>query len=214
MATVLIVGASRGIGLETVKRALDAGHKVRAVARSAGRIPIDSPDLEKIAGDARDPAVVKPALAGADAVIETLGVAPGPGAVLKPVRLFSDATRIVVDLMMQAGIKRLVCVTGLGAGDSRDAGGFFYSFVLLPLVLGRVYDDKDVQEQIIRNSTLDWVIVRPGLLTGGPRTGAWRALTDPAEWHMGRISRADVADFLVRQIDDDTYLGKTPLLIY
>ncbi len=213
MATVLIVGASRGIGLETVTRALEAGHKVRALARSARRIPIDHPDLEKVAGDARDPAVVRPALDGVDAVIVTLGVAPGPAAVLKPVRLFSDATRLVVDQMTEAGVKRLVCVTGIGAGDSRDAGGFLYSVVVLPLLLKRVYDDKDVQEQIIRKSTLDWVIVRPGLLARGPRTGSYRVLTNPDEWRMGKISRADVADFLVRQIDDDTYLGKTPLLI-
>jgi uncharacterized protein YbjT (DUF2867 family) len=213
LATVLIVGGSRGIGLETVTRALEAGHKVRALARSARRIPIDHPDLEKIAGDARDPAVVRPALDGVDAVIATLGVAPGPAAVLKPVRLFSDATRVVVDQMTEAGVKRLVCVTGIGAGDSRDKGGFLYSVVLLPLLLKRVYDDKDVQEQIIRKSPLDWVIVRPGLLARGPRTGSYRVLTNPDEWRMGKISRADVADFLVRQIDDDTYLGKTPLLI-
>lgn len=213
MATVLIVGASRGIGLETVKRALEAGHKVRALARSARRIPIDHPDLEKVAGDALDPSIVKRALEGADAVIETIGVAPGPEAILKPVRLFSRATRVLVDLMVEAEIKRLICVTGIGAGDSRDKGGFLYSVVLLPLLLKRVYDDKDVQEQIIRKSMLDWVIVRPSLLTRGPRTGSYRVLTNPDEWRMGKISRADVADFLVRQIDDDTYLGKTPLLI-
>lgn len=213
MATVLIIGASRGIGLETVKRALEAGHKVRALARSAQRIPVDDAQLEKIAGDARDPATVRQALDGVDAVVLALGVAPGPAAVLRPVRLFSDATRVVVDEMAAAAVKRLVCVTGLGAGDSRDAGGLFYGLVLLPLVLGRVYDDKDVQERIIRNSDLDWVIVRPGLLTRGPRTGAYRALADPADWRMGKISRADVADFLVQQIDDDSYLDKTPLLI-
>jgi putative NADH-flavin reductase len=213
LATVLIVGASRGIGLETVKRALEAGHKLRALARSARRIPIDHPDLEKIAGDALDPSIVKRALDGVDAVIETIGVAPSPEAILKPVRLFSRATRVLVNLMTETGVKRLVCVTGIGAGDSRDKGGFLYSAVLLPLVLKRVYDDKDVQEQIIRNSALDWVIVRPGLLTRGPRTGSYRVLANPGEWRMGKISRADVADFLVGQIDDDTYLGKTPLLI-
>ena len=87
MATVLIVGASRGIGLETVKRALETGHKVRALARSARRIPIGHPDLEKVAGDALDPSIVKRALDGADAVIETIGVTPGLEAILKPVRL-------------------------------------------------------------------------------------------------------------------------------
>ena len=213
MATVLIVGASRGTGLETVKRGLEAGHKVRALARSAGRIPIDHRDLDKVSGDARDPATVKRALDGADAVIETLGVAPGPEAIFKPVTLFSTATRVLVDLMEGAQVKRLVCVTGIGAGDSRAKGGFLYSAVLLPLFLRRVYDDKDVQERIIRDSALDWVIARPGLLTRGPRTGSYRVLTDPDQWRGGWISRANVADFLVKQIDDDTYLGKTPLLI-
>lgn len=213
MAAVLIVGASRGTGLETVTRALEAGHRVRALARSADRISIDHPDLEKVAVDALDPATVKPALHGVDAVIETLGVAPGPGAVLKRVTLFSRATRLLVDLMTEGGVRRLICVTGIGAGDSRDKGGFLYSSILLPLLLRRVYDDKDVQEQIIRESALEWVIVRPGLLTRGPRTGSYRVLTRPHEWRMGKISRADVADFLVRQIDDDACLGKTPFLI-
>jgi putative NADH-flavin reductase len=183
------------------------------LARSASRIAIDHPDLEKVAGDALDSSIVKRALDGADAVIQTIGVAPGPQAILKPVRLFSSATRVLVDLMVEGEIKRLICVTGIGAGDSRDKGGFLYSAVLLPLLLKRVYDDKDVQEQIISNSTLDWVIVRPGLLTRGPRTRSYRVLTNPDEWRMGKISRADVADFLVKQIDDDTYVGKTPLLI-
>jgi NAD(P)-dependent dehydrogenase (short-subunit alcohol dehydrogenase family) len=100
LVTVLIVGASRGIGLETVKRALETGHKVRALARSADRILIDNPDLEKVAGDVLDSSIAKRALNGADAVIETIGVAPSPAAILKPVRLFSRATSILVDLMV------------------------------------------------------------------------------------------------------------------
>jgi uncharacterized protein YbjT (DUF2867 family) len=79
-------------------------------------------------------------------------------------------------------------------------------------VLGRAYDDKDVQEQIIRRSGLDWVIVRPVILTNGPKTGTYRTLTEPRDWRCGFISRADVADFMVKQIDDDRFLGKTPVL--
>jgi len=213
LARVLIVGASRGIGLETVKRAIEAGYKVRALARSARRIRIDQPDLEKVSGDALDPAIVKRVLDGVGAVIVTLGVTPGPEAIFRPVKLFSKATRVLVDLMEETGVKRLICVTGIGAGDSRDKGGFLYSAVLLPLLLGRVYDDKDVQEQIIRNSTLDWVIARPGLLTRGPRAQSYCVLINRDEWRMGKISRASVADFLVKQIDDNTCVGKTPLLI-
>ncbi len=80
------------------------------------------------------------------------------------------------------------------------------------LLLGRVYDDKDVQERIVRRSKLDWVIVRPVILTDWPKTNAYRALVDPRDWACGFISRADVADFLVKQIDDDAFLHKTPVL--
>jgi uncharacterized protein YbjT (DUF2867 family) len=211
VATVLIMGASRGIGLETVKAALEAGQSVRALARSARRIPLDHPKLDKMAGDALEMATVKRALTGVDAVIQSLGVSAGPEIIFEPTRLFSKATQVLVAAMEEAGIKRLICVTGLGAGDSRGSGGFLYS-VALHLLLGRIYDDKDVQERIVRRSKLDWVIVRPVILTSGLRTKAYRALVDPRDWTCGFISRADVADFLVKQIDNDDFLHKTPVL--
>jgi putative NADH-flavin reductase len=211
VATVLIIGASRGIGLETVKAALEAGHSVRALARSARRIPLDHPKLEKMVGDALETAAVKRALTGIDAVTQSLGVSAGPEIIFEQTRLFSQATQVLVTAMQEARVKRLICVTGFGAGDSRDSGGFLYS-VALNLLLGRIYDDKDVQEQIVRRSKLDWVIVRPVILTSGPRTKAYRALVDPRDWTCGFISRADVADFLVKQIDNDAFLHKTPVL--
>ena len=211
MATVLIIGASRGIGLEALKYALKSGHKVRALARSAASIPVSHPDLEKVTGDALDRGAVVRVLAGVDAVIQTLGVAASPEMIFKPVRLFSEATRVLVTSMEETGVKRLICLTGFGAGDSRNKGGLLYN-TAFHLFLGRVYDDKDVQEQMIRRSKLDWVIARPGILTNGPRTGSYRVLVDPKDWRCGFISRADVADFLVKQIDENAFLGKTPVL--
>ena len=212
MATVLIIGASKGIGLETVKCALKAGHTVRAMARSAVRIPVRHPNLQTVTGDALDANAVTRALAGIDVVIQTLGVAAGPEFLFKPVRLFSDATRVLVAAMEETGVRRLICVTGLGAGDSRGRGGVLYN-TAFRLFLGRVYDDKDVQERIIRNSKLDWTIARPGILTHGPMTRRYKVLDQPGDWRCGFISRADVANFLVKQIDDNQYIGKTPVLI-
>jgi putative NADH-flavin reductase len=213
MAKVLIIGASRGIGLEAVKAALLAGHNVRALARSAASIPIQNANLEKVSGDALDSDTIRNALQGVDVVIQTLGVDIAPRAIFERTTLFSQSTRILVDVMKAAGVKRLIAVTGLGAGDSRGHGGLLYDAVVFPLLLKRVYDDKDVQEWIIRSSGLDWTIVRPGLLTNSPATGRYRVLSAPQDWQFGMISRADAADFLVQQIDNRALIGKTPLLI-
>ena len=212
MATVLIIGASKGIGLETVKGALKAGHKVRAMARSEVRLPVRHANLETVTGNALDATAVTQALAGVDVVIQTLGVTAGPDFLFKRVHLFSDATRILVAAMEETGTQRLICVTGFGAGNSRGRGGLLYN-TAFHLFLGRVYDDKDVQERIIRNSKLDWTIARPGILTHGPMTRRYKVLDQPGDWRCGFISRADVADFLVKQIDDNQYIGKTPVLI-
>jgi putative NADH-flavin reductase len=213
MAKVLVIGASRGIGLETVKTALRAGHSVRALARSAAGIPIQDAVLEKVSGDALDSETIRNALGGVNAVIQTLGVEFSPRVIFEGTTLFSESTRILVDGMKAAGVERLLAVTGLGAGDSRGHGGLLYDAVVFPLLLKRVYDDKDVQEWIIKRSGLDWTIVRPGLLTNSPATGRYRILTVPQEWRVGLVSRADVADFLVRQVDNRALIGKTPLLI-
>jgi putative NADH-flavin reductase len=213
MAVVLVIGASRGIGLETVRCALAAGHRVRALARGAASIPIDEARLEKVPADALDRAAVSASLKGTDAVIETLGAPKDLAATLWGTRVFSDATRILVDAMREEGIRRLVAVTGIGAGDSRGHGGLLYDAIAFPLMLKRVYDDKDVQEQMIRASGLDWTIVRPGLLRSGTATGRTRALTDSKDWRAGSVTRADVAAFLVREAFERRFVGQTPLLI-
>lgn len=213
MAHILVVGASRGTGLETVKAALVAGHRVRALARSARDMPIEDPGLEKVAGDATDRSTLTDSLIGIEAVIMTVGVMPSASRIISGTHLFSNATRALIDAMDETGVRRLVAVTGIGAGDSRGHGGVPYDWFFFPLLLKRIYDDKDVQERMIMNSDLDWTIVRPGLLTNGPVTGNYRALTDPVTWRADRISRADVADFLVKETTQRAYTGKTPVLV-
>lgn len=211
MANVLVIGGSRGIGFETVRQALAAGHKVRCFARSAERLSLSGANLEKYSGDALKGSEVGHALDGIDTVIQAIGMPKGPGMVLGPVRIFSMSTRVLLSEMKAQGVRRLVAVTGFGAGDSRAS---ISPLRRLPfhLVLGRAYADKDVQEQLVRNSSIDWVIVRPTALTNGARTGRYQVLEDPRNWRNGCISRADVADFLVQQIDSDAYIGKTPVL--
>jgi putative NADH-flavin reductase len=120
---------------------------------------------------------------------------------------------LLVDAMRKSGVKRLIVVTGAGAGDSRGHGSILFDRVVFPLVLKRVYDDKDVEEQIVKGSGLDWTIARPGTLTDRPASGTYQILTDPRTWRGGFISRADVADFLANEVANPTYVGKTPVLI-
>lgn len=211
MAHVLIIGASKGIGLETTRQALERGHQVRALARSAAGIRLSDQKLEKIQGDALNRRDIEAALDGIDVVIQALGVS-SLGDLLRPVSLFSDATRVLVSAMEGKAVKRLICVTGFGAGDSRAS---ISCFQRLPfqMVFGRAYADKSLQERMIKDSLLDWTIVRPGVLMNGRRTGRYRILDEPSAWRNGVISRADVADFLVRQIEDRTYLRKAPVLV-
>lgn len=212
MPTILILGASRGIGLETVKAGLAAGHTVRAFARSAASIPIESPRLVKVAGDALSQTDLDKAVRGADAVIQSLGVS-SPRELAFGTTLFSASTRVLVEAMQAAGVKRLIAVTGAGAGNSRGRINPLYDYLMFPILLQRVYADKDIAEDIISKSNLDWTIVRPGMLTNGAATGRIKALPEMKDWRGGAISRADVATFLVQQVADRDMIGKTPLLI-
>jgi putative NADH-flavin reductase len=207
---VLFIGASKGIGLETTRQALEAGHDVRALARSATAIAISNPNLEKIRGNALKTEDVEAALVGVDVVIQTLGV--GLEELFRPVHPFTDATRVLIQAMKSQGIKRLICVTGFGAGDSRASISYLQRLPF-QIVFGRAYDDKSLQEKLIKESELDWTIARPGVLTSGPRTGHYQILSEASQWRNGIISRADVAEFLVRQIGDQTYIRKSPVLI-
>lgn len=210
MSFVLVIGASHGIGLETVKRALAAGHRVRAMARTAAGIPLQHERLEKFTGDALVEQDVRAALQGVDAVIQALGIRAAD--MFRPVQLFSAATRVLIPQMQAQGVRRLIVVTGFGAGDSQSSIGLLQRLPFR-LVFGHAYDDKSRQEQLIRDSGLDWTIARPGVLVNAACNGRYRVLEERAQWRNGIVARADVADYLVRQIDDRGGIGKTPVLI-
>jgi len=212
MATVLIMGASNGIGLATTKLALERGHSVVAFARSADRIALQHTRLKKLVGDARQIDDVRLALAGVDAVIQTLGVPANARMLTGPIDLFSSATATLLPLMKELGIRRLISVTGFGAGESRSSIAPLQRLGF-DLVFGRAYGDKDIQEQQITQSGLDWTIVRPGVLIDTRKAGRYRVLGSRQDWRNGFVSRRDVADFLVKQVNDDTCLKQAPVLV-
>ena len=213
MTRLLIIGATGGIGRCAVDIALARGCTVRALARGAATLGGGHHALEPVAADATDPAAVRAALDGVDAVIHAIGVAPSLSRMLKPISLFSESTRVLIAAMREAGVARLVAVTGFGAGDSRRAMSRIER-TGHRMVLGTAYADKDRQEALIRDSGLDWLIVRPVILTNGRAKGHYRVLLDPADWRNGLIARADVAAFLVDQATAPTLSQVAPVLAY
>jgi putative NADH-flavin reductase len=127
----------------------------------------------------------------------------------------SEGTKNIVRAMEKQGVKRFVCESSLGMGDSKRQAGFLLHYVLIPILLRGVFADKKAQEQVIQESKLDWVIVRPAALTNGPRVGVYHSGFNPTDTSIqAKISRADVADFILKQLTSDAFLKKTPGISY
>lgn len=212
MKKIIVIGASSGIGLNVVKIALSRGYKVNAFSRSANSINIDNPNLNKIEGDALNAEDVNKAIYGNDVVIQTLGVPFNMKLFTGPISLFSISTKNIISTMTELNVKRLISVTGFGAGDSNKSihplqrAGF-------NLIFGRAYSDKDKQEDLITASNLNWTIVRPGVLVDFIKNQKFKALMEKQEWRNGIISRYGVADFIVSQVDEEAFINKAPVLI-
>lgn len=205
---ILIVGATRGIGRQLLEQALASGNSVTALVRDPRRLALQHERLSIVKGNILDPESVARAMAGRHAACCSIGVK----APWIKITVFSEGTRNLLQAMKNSGVSRLVCVTGIGAGDSRGHGGFLYDRIFYPLALWPIYADKDRQEALIRASNTEWTIVRPGFLTNGPLTKNYRVLTDLSGVTAGRISRADVAHFMLKELEANQYLRQTPLL--
>ncbi|GEL43475.1 NADH-flavin reductase [Methylorubrum extorquens] len=207
---ILVLGATGGTGRLIVAQSLARGYDVTGLVRSPGKAK-SLPGGKLVVGDARDPKLLREALRGRDAVVSALGTPASP---FREVTLLSEVTRTRVGAMRDEGVARLVAVTGIGAGDSRGHGGFAFDRLILPLLLRHVYADKDRQEAIVRQSGLDWVLVRPTVLSNKPGRGAVRALVDLAGFHGGSVAREDVARFVLDQVETDAWVGRTPLITW
>ena len=205
---LLLVGATGGTGRLIFREAIAAGHEVVALVRNEEKAAALT-GATLIQGDARDSAALARALGGCEGVISSLGTKLSP---FREVTLLSTATDALVKAMKTESVRRLVCITGLGAGDSRGHGGFVFDRLILPLLLRNVYADKDRQEAIVRRSGLDWTLIRPMVLTDKPATNRVEAIVDLARVHGGSISRHDVARFVVTELAEGRWTGQAPLI--
>lgn len=202
---IALFGATGGTGRQIVKQALDHGYEIHALVRDPARLAVSHPQLITVTGDVLDPVAVEAAINGSEAVIVSLGSTSN-----NPDDIVSRGTAVVVEAMKQLGVRRLIAVTSIGVGDSKDQVPFAFK-MLMKTVLKKPMEDKERQEALIQSSGLDWTIVRPGGLTDGPATGKYTAGLDP-KISAGQVSRADVAAFILKQLEDDTYLQKTPAI--
>ncbi len=203
---IAVFGATGGTGSQVVQQGLAAGHQVTALARDPSRLAGADPNLTVIAGSVLDAAPVQQTLQGADAAVVSLGNTSN-----NPDYIVSQGTEVILDAIRQlGGPRRLVVVSSIGVGDSKDQVPFAFK-MLMKTVLRKAMEDKERQETLVKASGLDWIIVRPGGLTDGPATGQYRAGLDP-KISAGQIARADVAAFVLQQLTDDTYLRQTPAI--
>ena len=204
---LVIFGSTGSMGHQLVVQVLEQGHTVTAFARNPAKLEIEHANLTVVQGDALDSASVEKAVDGQDAVLCSLGSAQGT--------IRSEGTRNVVRAMEKAGVSRFICLSTLGVGNSRGNLNFFWKHIMFGLLLRRAYADHVSQEDYVKESRLDWTIVRPGAFADGDRTGVYRhGFPGTDKTIKAKISRADVADFMLKQLTDRTYLHETPGLSY
>jgi putative NADH-flavin reductase len=199
---VLVIGASGKTGSQVVDRATAAGHEVTAFVRNPDSYHPSVSNVRVVAGDATDAGRLSEAMVGQDAVIDTIG---GKTPFLES-DLERNTAKSVVSAMQQCGVHRLIAVSALGVGESQSQGGFVFQHLLLPLFLRGSTRDKAQMEQVVRQSGMDFVLVRPAVLNDSPGTGSAHVVSGEEKAH--KITRADVAQFLVEQLTNDAYLGQ------
>jgi putative NADH-flavin reductase len=207
---IVLFGATGPTGQQLLRQALEQGHQVTAFARNPFALGLQHERLRPVKGDILDVNSVDSSIAGHDAVLSALGVR-------KWLRntILSDGTRNIIDAMTRHRVRRFICETSLGVADSKADLGRAFKWFFLPVILKSAFEDKEIQERYIKESNLDWTIVRPAYLDDGPLTGNYQVWTGRKPAGVAnRISRADVAHFMLKQLVTDTYVKKTPGLSY
>jgi putative NADH-flavin reductase len=205
---LLIFGSTGSIGRPLVEQALEQEHLVTAFARNPAKLDIQHTNLKVVQGDVLNAAAVEQAVQGQDAVLCVIG--SGRKGTIR-----SEGTRQIIQAMEKMGVRRLICQTTLGAGESWENLNFFWKYIMFGALLREAFADHERQENEVQQSHLDWTIVRPGAFVEGDRTGRYQhGFPSTDKTTKLKISRADVADFLLQQLTSDLYLYKTPGLSY
>jgi len=205
---VIIFGASGSIGRNLVSQALEQGHVVTAFVRNPAGFDIQHDNLSIALGDVLEATSVQKAVVGHDAVMCSIGAGRKGG-------VRAEGTRNIIAAMKATGVRRLICQSTLGVGESWNNLNALWKYLMFGLFIRPAYLDHVEQEKLVRESGLDWSIVRPAAFIDGELTGQYRhGFPATANDTKLEISRADVADFMLKNLVDNTYLHKTPGLSY
>ncbi len=197
-----IFGATGKTGFELVKQALEHGHTVTAFVRDPARLAIENERLTYVTGDVFDPVGVAQAIKDQDAVACALGA----GSDLKKTTVRATGTINIISGMQEHNVKRLMVVTAMGVGESWDDLSMFNKLFFATL-LKSSRDDHETQEAAIKESGLDWTIIRPSGLTDTPRTGVYE-VGEKIPATTSNIARADVADLIIKELEQNVLIGK------
>ncbi|TVQ23977.1 MAG: NAD(P)-dependent oxidoreductase [Spirochaetaceae bacterium] len=198
---IALFGGTRGVGRQVLERAVEQGFGVKALARSPQSIP-ETAGVEVVEGNVLDAGAVFRTVTGCDLVVITLGNTKGnPGTVV------SSGTDIILQVMRKLGLSRVIAVSSLGVGDSKDCVPSFFK-LLMKTVLKKTMSDKERQEELLRASAADWTIIRPGGLFDGERSGTARTGTG-LDVVASKVSRADVAELVLQEVENPVYLKQT-----
>jgi putative NADH-flavin reductase len=205
---LVVFGASGGTGQEIISQALEQGHDVTAFVRDPKKLTTKHSKLHVVEGDVlKDRSAIASAITGRDAIICALGV----GNSLKSSGLIAGGLTAIVPAAEKHEVRRLILISAFGVGDSsRNAP--FVPRLMYRLLLGDVYRDKKAGEDIVKASGLHWTIIHPVMLTIGPKTGTYRSGERLSLTGIPKISRADVAHFVLAQLTDKTFLHKTAVV--
>lgn len=206
---LIVLGATGATGRMLVGRALERGHRVTAFARHPEKLALEHPELRRVQGDVLAPDSLARAIPGHDAVLLCVGSADRKAPTLR-----TDAARHTVAAMTAAGVRRLIAMSGLGAGITRKNMGFVFDRVIAPTTLRGLLADQNGLEAAVRMSGLDWILVRPGRMTESAPQDAQPAISLDGSGVTNSVSREDVVKFMLDQLESDDYLRKPAAIGY
>ena len=205
---ILILGSTGGTGQQLVTLSLKQNHEVTALARDPSKLNLNHEKLTIIKGSVLDKDVLENTLEGKDAVLSALGV----GKSLKSKDLISNAVRILIPAMNKKNVKRLVFLSAFGVGQTFKQADLIQK-IIFKVFLRNIYADKSKADDQIRRSALEWALVYPVLMTDTPGTGKYKVGEKLEMKGMPKISRADVAEFMLRQLNDNTFIKKSTIIM-